>query len=111
MSVATFQTATGATKLATNVATQSCGDPVERIVHAFIERTYKPLRHAAKLLAIDAGVMSEATARGWLAGRSSPGKASLLYLCARHEELEIDLRNACAELRAHLQVQEQSKRS
>lgn len=107
MSYATMHDATILTKSATSVATQEHSKAkewgaVERVVYNFIVRHYKPLRHAAKLLAVDADVLSVGTSRAWLDGRSVPGRDALLALCAVNEELENELRDLCAAKRAHL---------
>lgn len=95
------------TQNATTVATQEYAKAkgwgaVEQTVYAFITRHYKPLRHAAKLLAVDADVLSVGTSRAWLDGRSVPGRDALLALCAVNEELEEELRALCAKKRAYL---------
>ncbi len=107
MSYATTQDATILAENATSVSTREHADArgwgaVERTVYAFIVRHYKPLRHAAKLLAVDADVLSVGTSRAWLDGRSVPGRDALLALCAVNEDLENELRALCAEKRAQI---------
>lgn len=101
-----MQGVTVQTKNATSVAMQEHSKKewgaVERVIYNFIVRHYKPLRYAAKLLAIDADVMSVGTSRAWLDGRSVPGRDALLALCAVNEELENELRELCAQKRAHI---------
>lgn len=110
MSYATTPDATILTKTVTSVTTPAHSKSkdwgaVERVVYNFISRHYKPLRHAAKLLAVDADVLSVGTSRAWLDGRSVPGRDALLALCAVNIELEDELRALCAAKRARIAAQ------
>lgn len=75
-------------------------DLVGTMVFEFIRAKYGPLRHAAKILARDANILSSETARKWLSGRSTPGGDSLLWLCVRNRELQTQMHEACDKLRA-----------
>ena len=67
-------------------------DAYAETVHAVLSYEYGRLKHAAELLARDAGV-SRNTARNWLDGICSPQGSSLIMLMRSCEKLRQEINN------------------
>lgn len=76
-----------------------CTATYSETVLTFLQRSYAPLRHAAKLLARDAKT-SPRTAEKWLSGLNAPSGESLIELMASSQELADEVNRLVAERRA-----------
>ena len=69
--------------------------------HNVVDRHYRPLRHAAKLLARDTGSTPK-TAERWLARLDAARGEHLMRMIARNEAVAVDFQRAIEELREQL---------